>query len=205
MERMLALTDRAFSFEPDTPGPTKTYRATAAIGTSRKTLKGNDVGALPIDVTRATVDGILEPELIKKGQTRIDGMDDKIIGLYADRIIEPATSAPISEEVYGTERVAILSAGSITDGRSGRKYQTLQNRALGSRMYPLFSFDALRVKIRDAESRSGQEQKPVYCSPGRHSWGDVRFWGLWVANNEGAKFWLSVNEQFAQTGASKTS
>ena len=46
-------------------------------GTSRKTLKGND-GALPIDVPRDR-DGSFEPELVKKGQTRIDGLDDNCL------------------------------------------------------------------------------------------------------------------------------
>ena len=50
-------------------------------GTSAKVLKGQD-GALPIAVPRDR-DGSFEPELVRKGQTRIDGMDDKIIGLYA--------------------------------------------------------------------------------------------------------------------------
>ena len=45
-------------------------------------LKGND-GAIPIDIPRDR-EGSFEPELMRKGQTRIDGMDDKIIGLYAD-------------------------------------------------------------------------------------------------------------------------
>jgi putative transposase len=44
-------------------------------------LKGND-GTFPIDIPRHR-DGSFEPELIPKGQTWIDGMDDKIIGLYA--------------------------------------------------------------------------------------------------------------------------
>src|SRR5690606_24500790 len=50
-------------------------------GSSSKMLKGQD-GALSICVPRDR-DGSFQPELIKKGQTRIDGMDDKIIGLYA--------------------------------------------------------------------------------------------------------------------------
>jgi putative transposase len=50
-------------------------------GTTRKNMMNND-GAIPIDIPRDR-DGSFEPELIKKGQTRIDGMDDKIIGLYA--------------------------------------------------------------------------------------------------------------------------
>ena len=80
MERMLGaeLTDH-LGYEPAAdPSNQQNNRRN---GTTRKTLKGND-GALPIDVPRDR-DGSFEPELIKKGQTRIDGMDDKIIGLYA--------------------------------------------------------------------------------------------------------------------------
>ncbi|MDA0224005.1 MAG: transposase [Proteobacteria bacterium] len=65
-------------YEPDArPGTEQRNRRN---GATRKTLKGND-GRVPIDVPRDR-DGSFEPELIKKGQTRIDGMDDKIIGLY---------------------------------------------------------------------------------------------------------------------------
>ena len=75
MERMLGaeLTDH-LGYEPDAePSNQQNNRRN---GTTRKTLKGND-GALPIDVPRDR-DGSFEPELIKKGQTRIDGMADKI-------------------------------------------------------------------------------------------------------------------------------
>ena len=76
MERMLGaeLTEH-LGYEPGAD-PTSEQN-NRRNGTSRKTLKGND-GALPIDVPRDR-DGSFEPELIKKGQTRIDGMDDKII------------------------------------------------------------------------------------------------------------------------------
>ena len=50
-------------------------------GTAGKRLKGQ-IGEAPISVPRDR-DGSFEPELVKKGQTRIDGMDDRIIGLYA--------------------------------------------------------------------------------------------------------------------------
>ena len=80
MERMLSaeLPER-LGYEPDTQ-PTN-EQSNCRNGTSRKTLKVND-GAHPIDVPRDR-DSSFEPELIKTGQTRIDGMDDKIIGLYA--------------------------------------------------------------------------------------------------------------------------
>ena len=89
MERMLGaeLTEH-LGYEPgEYPGDQSNRRN----GSMRKTLKGND-GALPIDVPRDR-DGSFEPELIQKGQTRIDGMDDKIIGLYAAGC-RRATSAP---------------------------------------------------------------------------------------------------------------
>ena len=72
MERMLSaeLTEH-LGYEPETqPANDQSNRRN---GTTRKTLKSND-GALPIDVPRDR-DGSFEPELIKKGQTRIDGMD----------------------------------------------------------------------------------------------------------------------------------
>jgi transposase-like protein len=73
-------------------------------GTTRKVLKGND-GAVPIDIPRDR-DGSFEPELIRKGQTRIDGMDDKIIGLYAAGLSTRDIRAHL-EEVYGVK---------VTDG-----------------------------------------------------------------------------------------
>ena len=69
-------------------------------GTSSKVLKGQD-GALPISVPRDR-EGSFEPELIKKGQTRIDGMDDKIIGLYAAGLTVRDIRAHL-EDVYGLQ------------------------------------------------------------------------------------------------------
>ena len=78
MERMLdaELTEH-LGYEPETQAAA--YQSNRRNGTTRKTLKGND-GTLPIDVPRDR-DGSFEPGLIKKGQTGIDGRDDKIIGL----------------------------------------------------------------------------------------------------------------------------
>ena len=80
MERMLGaeLTEH-LGYEAD--AEPANHQSNRRNGTSRETLKGND-GALPIDVPRDR-EGSFELELIKKGQPRIDGMDDKIIGLYA--------------------------------------------------------------------------------------------------------------------------
>ena len=58
-------------------------------------------------------------------------------------------------------------------------------------MYPIVFLDALRVKIRDAESRQ-VKNKAVYVALGVNAEGEREVLGLWIANNEGAKFWHSV-------------
>jgi putative transposase len=73
-----------------------------------------------------------------------------------------------------------------------------QSRAL-ERMYPIVIFDALRVKIRDADSRM-VKNKAVYVALGVTRDGLREVLGLWVADNEGAKFWLSVMNELRNRG-----
>ncbi len=192
MERMLGaeLTEH-LGYEPDTQ-PTN-QQSNRRNGTSRKMLKGND-GALPIDVPRDR-EGSFEPELIKKGQTRIDGMDDKIIGLYAAGLSTRDIRAHL-EEVYGLKVSADL-VSRVTDVVL-EEVSDWQNRALEP-MYPIVFLDALRVKIRDAESRQ-VKNKAVYVALGVNAEGEREVLGLWIANNEGAKFWLSVMNNLRNRG-----
>ena len=67
-------------------------------GTSSKVLKGQD-GDMPLAILRDR-DGSFKPELVKKGQTRIDGMDDKIVRLYAAGLSVRDIRAHLVE-VYG--------------------------------------------------------------------------------------------------------
>ena len=192
MERMLGaeLTEH-LGYEPETqPANQQSNRRN---GTSRKTLKGND-GALTIDVPRDR-DGSFEPELIKKGQTRIDGMDDKIIGLYAAGLSTRDIRAHL-EEVYGLKVSADL-VSRVTDAVL-EEVSDWQNRALEP-MYPIVFLDALRVKIRDAESRQ-VKNKAVYVALGVNAEGEREVLGLWIANNEGAKFWLLVMNNLRNRG-----
>ena len=164
MERMLGaeLTEH-LGYEPDAePANQQSNRRN---GTSRKTLKGND-GALPIDVPRDR-DGSFEPELIKKGQTRIDGMDDKIIGLYAAGLSTRDIRAHL-EEVYGLKVSADL-VSRVTDAVL-EEVSDWQNRDLEP-MYPVVFLDALRVKIRDAVSRQ-VKNKAVYVALGVNAEGE---------------------------------
>jgi transposase-like protein len=73
-----------------------------------------------------------------------------------------------------------------------------RNRAL-DRMYPIVIFDALRVKIRDADSRM-VKNKAVYIALGVTREGEREVLGLWIADNEGAKFWLSVMNELRNRG-----
>ncbi len=191
MERMLGaeLTEH-LGYEP---GEDPAEQSNRRNGTSRKTVKGND-GALLIDVPRDR-DGSFEPERIKTGQTRIDGMDDKIIGLYAAGLSIRDIRAHL-EEVYGLKVSADL-VSRVTDAVL-EEVSDWQNRALEP-MYPIVFLDALRVKIRDAESRQ-VKNKAVYVALGVTPEGKREVLGLWIAANEGAKFWLSVMNNLRNRG-----
>ena len=150
MERMLGaeLTEH-LGYEPGaTPAIEQGNRRN---GSARKTVKGND-GALPIDVPRDRA-GSFEPELIKKGQTRIDGMDDKIIGLYAAGLSTRDIRAHL-EEVYGLKVSADL-VSRVTDAVL-EEVSDWQNRALEP-MYPIVFLDAALLHkgwVRDSSRES---------------------------------------------------
>jgi putative transposase len=158
-------------------------------GTGSKRLKGQD-GEVPISVPRDR-DGSFEPELVKKGQTRIDGMDDKIIGLYAHGLTVRDIRAHL-EEMYGL-KVSPDMISRVTDAVLD-EVREWQSRAL-ERMYPIVIFDALRVKIRDADSRM-VKNKAVYVALGVSRDGVREVLGLWIAENEGARAVLKNAESF---------
>ena len=192
MERMLGaeLTAHLCYEEGKDAPPGQSNRRNA---TANKRLKGQD-GEVPISVPRDR-DGSFEPELVKKGQTRIDGMDDKIIGLYAAGLsvreirshLEDVYSLKVSPDLISRVPAAVLD-----------EVREWQSRAL-DRMYPIVIFDALRVKIRDADSRM-VKNKAVYVALGISRDGVREVLGLWVADNEGAKFWLSVMNELKNRG-----
>ena len=99
----------------------------------------------------------------------------------------------LADDVYIIEKVI----SRVTDAVLG-EVTDWQNRAL-ERMYPIVFLDALRVKIRDTESRQ-VKNKAVYVALGVNNDGEREVLGLWVANNEGAKFWLSVMNNLRNRG-----
>lgn len=114
-------------------------------------------------------------------------MDDKIIGLYAAGLTVRDIHAHL-EDVYGL-KVSPDLISRVTNGVLD-EVREWQSRAL-DRMYPIVMFDALRVKIRDAESRM-VKNKAIYVALGVNRDGIREVLGLWIADNEEAKFWLPV-------------
>lgn len=159
-------------------------------GKSRKTLKG-EFGELPIAVPRDR-HGTFEPQLIPKHQTRWTGFDDKVISLYARGMTVREIQAHL-EEMYGTE-VSPSLISSITDAVS-EEVKAWQARPLDS-LYPIIYLDCIHVKVREGAVRV----KAVYLAIGVTLAGEKEVLGMWLAQTEGAKFWLQVVTELRNRG-----
>jgi len=159
-------------------------------GKSRKTLKG-EFGELPIEVPRDR-HGSFEPQLIPKHQTRWAGFDDKILSLYARGMTVREIQAHL-EEMYGTE-VSPSLISSVTDAVSD-EVKAWQSRPLDP-IYPIVYLDCIHVKVREGTVRV----KAVYLAIGITMEGEKEVLGLWLAQNEGAKFWLQVVTELRNRG-----
>ena len=128
-------------------------------GVNRETVKSED-GAFEIEVPR-DCEGSFEPKLIAKGQTRIDGLDDKTIAMYA-RGMSVRDIRNHLEELYGLEVSPDLICR-VTDAVLD-EVKEWRSRALDT-VYPIVIFDAFRVKIRGKDSRI-VKSKAVYLALG---------------------------------------
>ena len=160
-------------------------------GRSKKTLKG-EFGTLPIDVPRDRQSSF-EPKIIPKGQTRFDGFDDKILSLYA-RAMTTRQIKQHLEEIYQVEvSPSLISA--VTDAviDEVRAWQTRPLEAV----YPILYLDCIMVKIRDGAHILN---KAVYLAIGINLQGIKEVLRLWIAQTEGAKFWLGVVTELKNRG-----
>lgn len=160
-------------------------------GTSRKTLK-TDHGDLELSVPRDRV-GEFEPQIVKKGQRRFTGFDDKILSMYARGMTTRDIQGHL-EEIYGIE-VSPDLISTVTDGILS-EVQEWQSRPLDE-VYPIVYFDAIRMKIRD-EGRVMNKAAYLAIGVGMDGLKDVL--GIWIEKNEGAKFWLSVFTELRNRG-----
>jgi len=163
----------------------------ARNGASAKTIKGN-FGTLPIEIPRDR-DSSFEPAIISKGQTRFAGFDDKIISLYARGLTTRDIQGHL-KEIYGVE-VSPSLISTVTDAVAD-EVKIWQNRPLDA-LYPIVYMDAIRVKCRD---NGHVINKAVYLAIGITMDGVKEVLGMWVSENEGAKFWLQVVTELKNRG-----
>src|SRR5678815_4054592 len=145
------------------------------------------------DNTGNSRNGTFEPQIIEKHQTRFTGFDDNIISLYA-RGLSTREIQQNLEEIYHVE----VSAGLISNVTNEviEEVKTWQNRQLDE-VYPIVYMDAIQFKVRD----SGHvKNKAVYLAIGMTMDGLKEVLGLWIAQTEGAKFWLQVVTELKNRG-----
>jgi len=160
-------------------------------GHSKKTLKG-DFGKLEVNTPRDR-NGEFEPQLIAKGKTRINKLDQQILSLYA-RGMTTRDIAEALQEMYGAE-VSHTLISKVTDAVLD-EVQSWQNRPLES-LYPILYLDGIVVKVHQDKRVI---KKTVYVALGINTEGQKELLGLWMAETEGAKFWLSVLTELQNRG-----
>jgi transposase-like protein len=160
-------------------------------GYTSKTIKTED-GQFELDTPRDR-DGDFEPQLIKKNQTRFTSMDDKILYLYG-KGLSTREIVDTFKEMYNAE----ISAGLISKVTNAVIEQVVdwQSRPLDP-VYPIVYLDCLVVKIR----QDGKViNKAVYLALGVNMEGHKELLGMWLGENEGAKFWLNVLTELQNRG-----
>ena len=160
-------------------------------GSSRKTLKG-EIGAVTIQTPRDR-NGTFEPQLISKGQTRLTRFDGQILALYA-KGMTTRDIADTFEEMYGAE----ISPGLVAKVTEAvwDSVQTWQNRPLET-VYPILYLDGIVVKVRQDNRVIN---KTIHVALGVNLAGQKDVLGLWLAETEGAKFWLSILTELQNRG-----
>lgn len=152
-----------------------------------------DAGGVDIDVPRDR-NASFEPRIVPKGDRRLDGFNDTIIGLVSRGMTTRDVQAQIAD-MYGVEITAAL-VSRVTDGVLD-ELRAWQNRPL-DRVYPLLYLDAIVVKVRDGHT---VVNRPVYIALGVDVDGFKHVLGLWLGKaDEGAKFWLGVLTELRNRG-----
>ena len=160
-------------------------------GHSSKTVY-SDSGALEVQTPRDR-NGDFAPQVIKKRQTRLPLMDAKITYLYSKGLSTREISETL-EELYDTEVSATLISR-VTDAVLEQVIEW-QSRPLDD-VYPIIYLDCIVVKIRQDKQVIN---KAIYLALGVNMQGHKELLGLWMSENEGAKFWLNVLTELQNRG-----
>lgn len=160
-------------------------------GYSSKTLLCDD-GEIELNTPRDR-ENTFEPQLIKKHQTRITQMDSQILSLYAKGMTTREIVATF-KEMYDAD-VSPTLISKVTDAVK-QQVAEWQNRQLDA-LYPIVYMDCIVVKVRQNGSVIN---KAVFLALGINTEGQKELMGMWLAENEGAKFWLSVLTELKNRG-----
>lgn len=160
-------------------------------GSRTKTVL-TDVGPVEVRVPRDAA-GTFEPQIVRKRQRRLSGVDDLVLSLSAKGLTHGEISAHLAE-VYGTE-VSKQTISIITDKVMDGMVEW-QNRPL-DRVYPVVFIDAINVKIRDGQVAN----RPIYVAMAVTVDGNRDILGIWAGDGgEGAKHWLHVLTELKNRG-----
>lgn len=160
-------------------------------GTSPKTLK-TSYGNIAINVPRTREAGF-EPEIIKKRSVVEEGMEAQIISMYAKGMSVRDITSHL-KALYGVD----ISAGTISNitDKINDEAKEWYSRML-ERFYPVVFLDAVHFKVRE-DGRI--VTKAAYVALGIDAEGCKDILGIWVGENEGAKFWLKVCTELKNRG-----
>jgi putative transposase len=153
-------------------------------GTRSKTVLTEANGPVQIEVPRDRA-GTFEPQIVRKRQRRLSGVDEVVLSLYAKGLTTGEISAHFAE-IYGAS-VSKETISRITD-KVIEEMTDWSHRPLDE-IYAAVFIDAIVVKVRDGQVAN----RPFYAAIGVTLDGDKDILGLWAgAGGEGAKFWMSV-------------
>jgi putative transposase len=190
VERAMAaeLTDQlGYERHQEPPGGTGNTRN----GSTPKTLL-TEHGAVPIKTPRDRA-GTFEPKIVRKGQRRFEGFDEKILALYSRGLSTRDIEAHLAE-IYGV-KVGRDLISRVTDAVMD-DVRAWQQRPLDD-VYPVLFLDALVLKIREGGT---VQRRACYLALGVTVEGERDVLGMWFQETEGAKFWMQVLTELKQRG-----
>ena len=161
-------------------------------GASSKTLRSSEFGELPIQVPRDR-NGDFEPLIVKKNQTSLSGLEEKIIAMYAKGMSTRDIQDHFSD-LYGTD-VSPTLISNVTN-KILPMVKEWQNRSLEA-LYPIVFMDAIHFKVRN-EGRI--QSKAAYVVLGITLDGFKEVLGIWIGESESSKFWLMVLNELKNRG-----
>lgn len=160
-------------------------------GYSRKTLR-SEYGEVDINVPRDRK-GEFEPQIVKKNQTDISGIENQIISMYAKGMSNRDIEDHL-RDLYGVDASPALITR-ITD-KILPEVKEWQGRMLKN-VYPILFMDAIHYPVR----KDGVvAQRAVYIAIGIDLEGQKSVLGLWIGDSESSKFWLSIMNELKNRG-----